>query len=669
MSTQVVPDQITVEVTDVGGIRETTVDLTNGVNALVGENATNRSSFLRALISGMGSSVGTVRRGAAEGQVTIEMDGETYTRTVTRDEERDVWSGSGVLTDTERVRSAELFAFLLEDNEIRRTVERGGDLYDLLLQPVDRDALADREAELRERRDALRDELDTIQEAKRTLVGLEEDRNRLETEIEDLTAERDRLAERVDELEKRVSDPGEESDVVAELEEELTEAESTLRSRKRTLRSIENSLSAARASLDELAVPDIDIDETRAERDDLAGELRELRNRRSRVRTNIDKLDAVIDAHDELRSGDLAGEAIVGSLGLDADEIPDGPLANGPSPGEGIDIESSLAGDETDERTQCSVCGSTVGLDRLERLRVQLSSLRTQLEGKRDELDEEIERVESRRSVVVDQIGRYESKRARRETLEAEIETDQRRLESKREEVEEARGTVEEKKEALAEIEEEMAERGGDEVEELTDAKADLRETRSTLGDKREELDAVTDRIETNAETVDAQAEVEETLDEVTTELDEVKNQIENLERELEAKFNDRVDEVLALLEYENVDGIRLERLDEEFRLRVSRETDRGKTVRDTVDTLSESEREVVGMVTALTGYLVHDIGDISPVIVLDSVEMIDSARIARLLDYVEERTDYLVAALLPAHSRHLDSVKGTVNTVEYPRT
>jgi uncharacterized protein YhaN len=91
------------------------------------------------------------------------------------------------------------------------------------------------------------------------------------------------------------------------------------------------------------------------------------------------------------------------------------------------------------------------------------------------------------------------------------------------------------------------------------------------------------------------------------------------------------------------------------FELHIVREAESGQTYEGTVDTLSESEREVVGLVFALSGYLVHDLYKTVPVMVLDSLEAIDSDRIARLIKYLAEYPDFLVVALLPEDADTID--------------
>ena len=70
------------------------------------------------------------------------------------------------------------------------------------------------------------------------------------------------------------------------------------------------------------------------------------------------------------------------------------------------------------------------------------------------------------------------------------------------------------------------------------------------------------------------------------------------------------------------------------FELHVIRSTDSGTIYEDTIDHLSESEREVTRLVFALAGYLAHDLYESMPVVLLDSLETIDSDRIAALVDY-----------------------------------
>lgn len=82
------------------------------------------------------------------------------------------------------------------------------------------------------------------------------------------------------------------------------------------------------------------------------------------------------------------------------------------------------------------------------------------------------------------------------------------------------------------------------------------------------------------------------------------------------------------------------------FEPHVIRTTEAGTTYEDTVDHLSESEREVTGLVFALAGYLAHEVYEEFPFILLNSLEAIDSERIAALVEYLTDYTKYLLVEL-----------------------
>jgi len=120
------------------------------------------------------------------------------------------------------------------------------------------------------------------------------------------------------------------------------------------------------------------------------------------------------------------------------------------------------------------------------------------------------------------------------------------------------------------------------------------------------------------------------------------------------------MDTVLELLDYKHLDRIWIKRIEQKtregrqtvtkriFELHVVRTSESGAVYEDTVAHLSESEREVTGLVFALAGHLAHDLSETVPFMLLDSLEAIDSERIATLIEYLNDYTDYLFVALLP---------------------
>jgi hypothetical protein len=140
------------------------------------------------------------------------------------------------------------------------------------------------------------------------------------------------------------------------------------------------------------------------------------------------------------------------------------------------------------------------------------------------------------------------------------------------------------------------------------------------------------------------------------------------------------MDAIVTRLGFENLERVWLERRDTKvkegrqkvdrtvFDLHVIRDGDNGM-YEGRLEHLSESERATVGVMLAVTGYVVHDVAEICPVMLFDSVEMMDSSRIASLLDFLTETVSitWIVAALLPDHetnqTRDVASQKVTFET------
>jgi len=137
--------------------------------------------------------------------------------------------------------------------------------------------------------------------------------------------------------------------------------------------------------------------------------------------------------------------------------------------------------------------------------------------------------------------------------------------------------------------------------------------------------------------------------------------------------FNEHMDELIGVLGYENLTRVWIEKKvsgsregwdtpDATFDLHVVRQSADGADYEDALSNLSESEREVVGLVVALAGYLVHEVYERVPFMLLDSVEAIDADRIASLIEYFADYAPYLMAALLPEDAAALDDAYDRVH-------
>jgi len=179
------------------------------------------------------------------------------------------------------------------------------------------------------------------------------------------------------------------------------------------------------------------------------------------------------------------------------------------------------------------------------------------------------------------------------------------------------------------------------------------------LGRLESDLDDVETEIAQIEDRLDSEERLKARHDELDDEIEALRTEVETIERQAVQEFNDHMDSVLGILEYTNLARIWLERVEREvrdgrrkveksvFELHIVRETESGATYEDTIDHLSESERMVTGLIFALAGYLAHDVYENVPFMLLDSLEAIDADRIAELVDYVSEYSEYTVVALL----------------------
>jgi DNA repair exonuclease SbcCD ATPase subunit len=624
-----------IHVENVGGIEETTVDFTPGVNVLAGRNATNRTSLLQAFMAAMGSDNVTVKGDADEAAVALTLDGETYTRRLQRQASTVVTSGDPYLDDPEL---ADLFAFLLESNEIRRAVKHGEELHDLILRPVD---TAEIEAEidrLVSQRDRIEQELDEIDRLKGELPQKEQRRTDLQ----------DQIAEKRDELEAVEA----ELDAVDDVEERQQQKE-RLESKLDELSSLRSDLEDVRYELEtereRRSALERERGQLREEHDSLAetpdGELaaiesdiRTLRDRKQQLESAVSELRSVVSFNEDVL--DDAGPDALDALGGDSDD-PTAKLVDG-------------------DDVTCWTCGSTVDREQIEATIDQLRAVSSDKLEAVSEVEEEIDAKQARRR----ELQEAEQERQRVERRLDELEDELERCASSVDRLEDRRDDLLDEIESVEADVEELESR---EYSEVLEHHREANELEYELGRLEQDLEAVEDEIASVEARIEEAEDLRAQRDDLEDEITDLRTKIERIERDTVDEFNDHMEAVLEMLDYDNLDRIWLERREREvtkgrrtvtktaFDLHVVRTTESGTAYEDTVDHLSESEREITGLILALAGFLAHEVYEDVPYILLDSLEAVDSERIAKLVDYVSDYADYLVVALLTEDAQAVD--------------
>jgi predicted ATP-dependent endonuclease of OLD family len=226
---------IEVSIRNIGGIEETSLQFGSGVTALVGENATNRTSIIQAVAAGLGVDHYSLKSDADAGQVELSVDGDTYTRELWRENGSVRVKGETYLDDPD---VAELYGVLLRSNRVRRAVREQRNLRDLILDPVDTDSIEEQiSARVNERRE-IDEEIDQLESLEKKRTELEAERQRVTDRLADLDSN---LAKKRDELEAAEAETsGGESAVQAELDESMTDLQEARSELQRVSANIES---------------------------------------------------------------------------------------------------------------------------------------------------------------------------------------------------------------------------------------------------------------------------------------------------------------------------------------------------------------------------------------------------------------------------------------------
>lgn len=629
---------VNVRAENIGGISETEVDIPPGVTILTGRNATNRTSFIQSIMAAIGSDRVTLKGDANEGTVELTIGGDSYHRTLRRRDGTVIFGGDPYLEDPT---VADLFAFLLESNDARRAVVQGDGLRDLIMRPVDTDEINAEIDRLERRRDEVDEQLDELTDLKQELPSLEKQRQKLKTEID---SKRSELAEKESELESMDVDIDETREEKAELEDRLE----TLRDLRATLEEVRSDIDIQQESIDSLRD---ELAELKDERGDLSGasgediaELDEristLRDRKMTLESETSDLQNVIQFNEEMLDGEAS------------------------TVGDALSPAAAQDGDITDQlldadQTVCWTCGSEVQRERIEETLDRLRDVRQEQMAEIRSVEEEIEDLRAEKQEAEQQAERLDSLDSRIADVEAEIEERESQIQELQEKRDELSTEVET-------VEQEVEDLEANDFSEVLDRHREANQLEFELGQLESDLAEVSDRIETIEERLTEEEHLQEKREEITDALEKQRTRIDRIERSAVEAFNHHIEEVLDKLDYDNIERIWIERIQKSvrdgrqrvektaFELHVVRTTASGTTYEDTVDHLSESEREVTGLIFALAGYLVHDVYETVPFMILDSLEAIDSNRIADLVSHLEEYAEYLVVALLPEDAAEL---------------
>jgi len=196
----------------------------------------------------------------------------------------------------------------------------------------------------------------------------------------------------------------------------------------------------------------------------------------------------------------------------------------------------------------------------------------------------------------------------------------------------------------IAEVEDEITAAQAERAADQSEVTETIEETRVSLEAKRRDVERLEREINDLKEQKQERADLETELESLTAEIQGITDRIEHLESDLREAFNGAMDDLMDVLAFEGVERMWL---DGEFDLVIAREID-GNIREDSPENLAESERETIGLVLGLAGYLAYDVAEVAPVLVLDSLGAFDADRTRRVVDYFSDHADLLLAAIHP---------------------
>lgn len=638
-----------VEIKNLGGISELDVTVPPGITVLSGKNATNRSSLLRSIAAGLGgrSSAASLKSDADSGHVRLDIGSDTHVREYKRQNGVVTTRGTQYTEDPDIV---DTFVSIFADNPARMAVSRGAKLRDILMRPVDSAEINREIRELQSHKSSLEEQVTRIKRREDELPELEERHNELEEELGTLKKQIEKRKTAIDDLEPAKEEPDEMTQLREKLEAlrgDLSESERRRDEIEQKIAFRENERAKLEAEREEIKA-DIaehgDPEELAEKISDLSAEIDSLTERQTKRERATEDLQTAIQANEDLLNGALE------TLDIAADDV--------------------TAGLDPDSQTvECWTCGRETARGRITG---QIERLREIAVDQRDEIQKfetKVSELKNERDAYKAKRSEYQSLRERLEEVNEQIRLHDERTEELETELEEQKQKVTEKRQEIATIEERI-----DEIETETPAetKTEFITAHQDLTELERERGKVENKLEETAREIgeiedlrEKRTELQEEASDAADRIDQLRRRIETLERDLVETLNTMMSEIIDLLNYRNITRIWVERRSEadggsEFVLHIVREDEDGAVYEDTVDTLSESERETVGIVVALAGYLVHEIGESVPFLCLDSVEMIDGERTAELLKYIKEETaaKFIIVALLPKDARAVSEVE-----------
>lgn len=611
---QEVEEKIEVTVENIGGIDKIDVEFIPGVNILRGENANNKTSLLQGIMAAYGSNNVSLKRGENIGESIIKLDNRQYKGKITRE------NGDVIFEDDRDTTKEDLFAFLTKNNRARRAVEKGEDLRDIVLDPLDLEEIEREERKLRGKKMDLDKKISRLEKKKKRIGELKSDKNTIEKDLKKTRSKKQGLEEDIEKLKKELEEEkkkkgAEKLDKIENLEElkekkadinkQINQDKKRVEHLKEEIKEIEEDLS------------NIDI----GEKEKLEEKRNKLTVKENKIQSRRSTLDQVISFNQE-------------------------------------QIEEAKEKNEVNPKVECWGCGSEISIQNMEN---HLESL----EKKKKKKNKEFMEVRNKIEEIEEKIKNIRKSKKERKKLKTKLRKKRDSLDSTKRSIKNKNQREKEIIEDINKLEEKLdylnnkesqQDRLDKELEnkydELSEIKAKIRNLENRLDEKQNQIDEAK-KAEKNID------DVKKRRQKIQQKLETLRDNIRDKENKIISEFNEKMKELTKYFGDE-LSKIWIEKEikgkkkgsniidDSIFRIRIERENGR----EDTVENLSESEREIVGLIFGLSGYLAYNLD--APLL-LDSLGMFDVDNLERLLEEFNEESKFIIATVLPKKAEQIN--------------
>lgn len=610
-----------VVVENIGGLKHIEADIIPGLNVIEQPNASGKTSFLRAfslLLTPSGNYKDLeyiLRSMSAEGFISItDHNGNLIKKTISRNKNTITVAGDD-LVSPEISTLVKRFAIGGHDNEILLAIRAGQNLKSLigtdnniieqlkneikrkesnltaLTEDLNKDANAPHQKILAEKkRDALLKELSQLEE-KYAALKKQHDSIAM-TGVESETDSKEKLKAKSAELQQ--------------IESKINDSNKMIKNKTALIEKLSKEIQSLRNSIEQIG--EVDTRET----DKIKKEIQNIEYKIQKAISQQSTLDMTIQTAKKIIK-----------------DLEENPQAN---------ILDSLS---ENSHVSCPVCGQDAGIkiikDHINSLMDQRARTQTSItnfEKEKANISKKLDELIQKKTEITTTISLIKSKEAAINNENSNIGIMNQAIEKMEDDTEKLNAEIKKLSKSIN--------------NKVVNVTIDIAKTTESIGQKKTAIENLNDEIKSYDAVIRGIDNKKLSVAEMKKDVENTMAELHKIELKIQEQFNQIIPNVYSILGFgSNISRISLE---QNYDLVVSRTTDKDSIYRDmdSIKTLSKSELEVIGIAVMISGYIVNNLKEYFPYILLDELTFLDNKRLKALMDYMEKIAVSIILTKLP---------------------